>query len=46
MGTGRGTEKIMMAVISGIDKTRASMNAGYIIIEELMLFQTRVRQWR
>ena len=46
MGTGRGTEKIVMAVISGIDKTRASMNAGYIIIEELMLFQTRVRQWR
>jgi len=46
METGRGTEKIMMAVISGIDKTRASMNAGYIIIEELMLFQTRVRQWR
>lgn len=46
MGTGRGTEKIIMAVISGIDKTRASMNAGYIIIEELMLFQTRVRQWR
>lgn len=46
MGAGRGTEKIMMAVISGIDKTRASMNAGYIIIEEFMLFQTRVRQWR
>ena len=46
MGTGRGTEKTIMAVISGIDKTRASVNAGYIIIEELMLFQTRVRQWR
>ena len=46
VGMGRGMEKIMLAAMSKIDQTRASMSAGYIITEEMILFQTRVRQWR